>query len=336
MEDRIQKLRSQIARLPRIRLVNLPTPLEEMRRLSEFLGGPRLWMKRDDLTGLAFGGNKERKMEFVMADALNKKADVVVTTGPVQSNHARATAAAARKMGLKAVLVLRGKQPTEYDGNLLLDSLFGAEIRFVQADSRHVGPKLEAVAEELKKEGHRPYIVPGGASYPVGAVAYVNAMTELFEQAKAANINIGCVVHAAGSGGTQAGLVLGNKALKAGIEILGVGAEPDDWLVKSTVEIANGCAELLGVKEVVERDDVTLVGDYVGEGYGVLTKEVSDAIKLVAQMEGILLDPVYTGKAMAGLIDMVRRGRFDKKDNVVFVHTGGTPALFAYKRGLKP
>ena len=163
MQDRLEKLRLQIARQPRVRLVNLPTPLEEMRRLSQLLGGPRLWMKRDDLTGLAFGGNKERKMEFVMADALNKKADVVVTTGPVQSNHARATAAAARKMGLKAVLVLRGKQPTEYDGNLLLDSLFGADIRFVQADSQHVGPKMEAVADELKRKGHKPYVIPGGA-----------------------------------------------------------------------------------------------------------------------------------------------------------------------------
>jgi len=337
MKDRLEALRLQIAKLPRIRLVTLPTPLEEMRRLSEFLGGPRLWIKRDDLTGLAFGGNKERKMEFVMADALNKKADVVITTGPIQSNHARATAAAAKKVGLKAVLVLRGKKPADYDGNLLLDFLFGAKIRFVQVDSHHIGPELEAVAEELKAEGHTPYIIPGGASYPVGAVAYVNAVAELYEQAKSVNGNIDCVVHAAGSGGTQAGLVLGNKALKTGIQILGVSVEPaDDWLVKSTIEIANECAKLLGLKEVVDKTDVTLVKDYVGEGYGVLTEEASDAIKLVAQTEGILLDPVYTGKAMAGLIDMVKRRRFDRKDNVVFIHTGGTPALFAYKKGLKP
>jgi len=337
MQDRLEKLHSQIAKQPRIRLANLPTPLEEMRRLSEFLGGPRLWIKRDDLTGLAFGGNKERKMEFAMADALNKKADVVITTGPIQSNHARATAAAARKLGLRAVLVLRGRKPKEYDGNLLLDSLFGAEIRFVQVGWRQVGPKLEEVADDLKRRGHKPYVVPGGASYPVGAVAYVNAMIELMDQAKDADINIDYVVHAAGSGGTQAGLVLANKALKTRVKILGVGVEPaDDWLVESTVEIANGCAKLLGLKEVVDKDDVTLVEDYVGEGYGVLTEEVRDTMKLVAQVEGILLDPVYTGKAMAGLIDMVKRRRFDKEDNVVFIHTGGTPALFAYKRGLKP
>ena len=302
---------------------------------QNFWARRKLWIKRDDCTGLAFGGNKERKMEFVMADAISKRADTVVTTGDMQSNHARATAAAAKKLGLRAVLVLRGRQPTEYDGNLLLDFLFGADVRFVQVDWRQIGPKLEAVAKELKKNGHTPYVIPGGASYPIGAVAYVNATAELFKQAKDANMNIDHVVHAAGSGGTQAGLVLGNKALKTGIKILGVSVEPDDWLVKSTVEIANGCAKLLGAKEAVDKDDVTLIEDYVGEGYGVLTKEVGNAIKLVAQVEGILLDPVYTGKAMAGLIDMIKHGRFNSKDNVVFIHTGGTPALFAYKKGLK-
>jgi len=338
MQERLEKLRSQIAELPRIRLVNLPTPLEEMRRLSVLLGGPRLWIKRDDCTGLAFGGNKERKMEFVMADALTKKADVVITTGPIQSNHARATAAAAKKLGLNAVLVLTGEKPRSYDGNLLLDHLLGAKIRFFRGTrtSWEKTRLMEKIARELKKSGHTPYVIPGGASYPVGAVAYVNAMMELFEQAKQSGINVDYVVHAAGSGGTQAGLVLGNKALKAGIKILGVGVEPDAWLVDKTEEIANGCAKLVGVREIVDEDDVALIEDYVGEGYGVLTKEVSDAIRLVAQTEGILLDPVYTGKAMAGLIDMTKRGRFDKKDNVVFIHTGGTPALFAYKRGLKP
>ena len=334
MQDRLEKLHLQIARLPRIRLVNLPTPLEEMRRLSGFLGGPRLWIKRDDCTGLAFGGNKERKMEFVVADAVSKGADIVITTGDMQSNHARATAAAAKKVGLDAVLIIWGREPTEYDGNLLLNYLFGADIRFVQVGWRQIA-KLEAVAKELKKKGHIPYVIPGGASYPVGAVAYVNAMMELLMQARDANMNIDYVVHAAGSGGTQAGLVLGNKVLKTGIKILGVSVAPDDWLVNSTVEIANGCAKLLDVKEVVDKDDVALIEDYVGEGYGVLTKEVSDAIKLVAQVEGILLDPVYTGKAMAGLIDMIKRGRFDNKENIVFIHTGGTPALFAYKKGLK-
>lgn len=336
MRDRLEELQSKIGKLPRIRLVNLPTPLEEMACLSRFLGGPRLWIKRDDLTGLAFGGNKERKMEFAMADAVSKGADTVITTGPLQSNHARATTAAANRLGMKTVLVLRGKQPTEYDGNLLLNSLLGADIRFVEVNWRQIGPKLEVTAEELKKDGHVPYVIPGGASYPVGAVAYVNAMAEMFKQAKDANVNTDYVVHAAGSGGTQAGLVLGNKALKMEIKIFGVAVEPDDWLIKSTVEIANGCAKLLGLKERVDNNDVTLIKDYIGEGYGVLTKEVSAAIKLVAQTEGITLDPVYTGKAMAGLIDMIKHRRFEKKSNVVFIHTGGTPAIFAYRKGLQP
>jgi len=335
--EAIRDLQARIDRLPRIRLVHLPTALEELPRLSKVLGGPRLWIKRDDCTGLAFGGNKERKMEFVMADAVQKGADVVITTGVLQSNHSRATAAAARKLGLKAVLVLRGKEPKEYDGNLLLDYLFGADIVFVNEDWRKIGPIMEKTAKEWEKKGHVAYIIPSGASYPVGAVAYVNAVIELFTQAKERSIKVNYVVHAAGSGGTQAGLVLGNKALKNGTQVLGVSVEPNGgWLIERTVEIANGTAKLLGLDMTVEKRDVNILEDYIGEGYAVLTKEVSDAIKLMAQTEGILLDPVYTGKTIAGLIDMIKRGRFDKSENVVFIHTGGNPALFAYKKALGP
>jgi len=337
MEKALKSLCKRINRLPRLRLANLPTPLQEMPRLSKFLGGPNLWVKRDDLTGMAFGGNKERKTEFVLADALQKGADVIITTGSIQSNHARVTAAAAKKLGLKIVVVLRGKEPREYDGNLLLDHLLGADIRFVQVGGQQTLSVMEKIAEELRREGYNPYVVPGGASYPIGAVGYVNAMLEMINQTEKANINIDYIVHASGSGGTQAGLVLANKALKTEIGILGICVEPNinRWLTEKIVEIANGIVSLLDLKEFVNQKDVVLIGDYAGEGYGLLTPEATKAIRLVAQTEGILLDPVYTGKAMAGLIDLIKKEYFKKNDNVIFVHTGGTPALFLYKNQLK-
>ncbi len=331
----VETLKAKIEKLPRVKLVNLPTPLQEMPRLAKLLNGSRLWIKRDDCTDLAFGGNKERKAEFTLADALSKKADVVITTGGIQSNHVRATTAAANKLGLKTVLVIYGKKPREYDGNLLLDYLLGADIRFVGAAGPKFSLKSKDIADELKKKGHIPYVIPGGASYPVGAIAYVNAMLELFDQANDLGLKIDYIIHAAGSGGTQAGLILAGKALKSKIRVLGMCDEPDgDWLVKKTVGIADGTAKLLDLKVAVRPKDVILIDDYAGEHYGALTSEALEAIKLVAQTEGILLDPVYTGKAMAGLINMIKRKRFRKEDNVVFIHTGGTPALFAYKKEL--
>lgn len=334
---KIADLQKQVDKLPRIKMAQLPTPLEEMPRLSKVLGGPKLWIKRDDLTGIAFGGNKERKIEFVMADAIKKGADTIITTGAIQSNHARITAAAAKKLGLKVVLILRGNEPERYDGNLLLDNLFGADIRFVQMDPQQALSEMEKAAEELKNEGHSPYIVPGGASYPTGAVGYVNAMLELISQAKEKMTNIDYVAHAAGSGGTQAGLVITNKALETETEILGmcIKSKANQWLTEKIVEIANGIGRLLDLKAVAKQKDVVLVGDYAGEDYGVLTPEAVEAIKLVARTEGILLDPVYTSKAMAGLIDFIRQRRFKKDDNVVFIHTGGTPGLFVYKEQLR-
>jgi len=332
------ELRARIDKLPRVRILNLPTPFEEMPRLSKTLKGPNLWIKRDDCTGLAFGGNKERKAEFVIADALKRKADVAVTTGPVQSNHARAIAAAARKLGLEIVLVLRGKKPQKYDGNLLLDHLLGADIRYVDADTSDISSVMKEIAEELEQEGHVPYVIPGGASYPVGAVAYVNAMLELVIQSQKTGLTIDYLVHATGSGGTQAGLVLANKALDLGIDVLGIHVEKDHdsstHLADKTAEIADGVAKLLNIKVTVESKDVTVVEGYAGKGYGILSSKCLDAISSVAKIEGVLLDPVYTGKAMAGLIDMIQHRHFRKEDNVVFIHTGGTPALFPYREEL--
>ena len=331
-----EDLQERIGRLPRVNLVNLPTPLSKMPRLTKALKGPRLWVKREDCTGLAFGGNKERKAEFSMGDALSKKADVVITVGPIQSNHARATAAAAAKLGLRAVLVITGEKPSSYDGNLLLNRLLGAEIRFLEGASSKLERTrfMEEIGAELRKKGHFPYVIPAGASYPPGTAAYVNAMLELLAQAQKSNFEINYIVHAAGSGGTQAGLVLAKKALESKTSILGICAEPNvkKQLTEKTIEIAKGAAALLNLKVTVKPEDITLNEDCVGKAYEVPPPEAVNAIKLVARTEGILLDPIYTGRAMAALINLIKQGNFEKDDNIVFMHTGGTPALFPYRR----
>lgn len=328
------KLESMIEELPRITLANLPTPLEEMPRLSKLLGGPKIWIKRDDLTGLAFGGNKVRKLEFEMADAVKQGADIIVAGGVVQSNHALATTVAARRLGMKIVLLLRGEQPQEYTGNLLLDHIFGAEIRFIQAEWHKSVEVTRNVVEELKGKGYTPYVAP--FSSPLGSVGYVNAVLELQEQAKRMNLKVNCLVHAAGSGGTQAGLVVGNKALETGIDVIGIATESDgDWLLNTTTQIADECARLLDLDLTVTKNDVKILYDYVGEGYGKLDEKSRETIKLVARTEGIMLDPVYTSKAMPGLMDLVKKGHFENYGNIVFLHTGGIPTISAYKDELK-
>lgn len=324
------EVRTKIERLPRVKLANLPTPLEEMSRLSKVLDGPKLWIKRDDLTGLVLGGNKVRKLEFEMADAAKKGANVIVSGGMIQSNHACATAVAARKLGMKAVLLLRGEKPEKYTGNLLIDHIFGADIRFFRAESHEMGPITKKVVDELKAKGYTPYVVP--FSSPLGSVGYVNAFLELLSQAKSMNLKVDHIVHAVGSGGTQAGLIVGNKASNMGINLIGIATEPNgDWLLNTTVEIANGCAKLLELEMSITQRDVTILHDCVRGGYGALTQEVKGTMKKVAEIEGILLDPVYTGKAITGLINLVEQGRFEKRENVIFLHTGGIPAIFAYE-----
>ena len=335
-----EELQRRVDLLPRVRIVNLPTPLEKMPRLTSALNGPQLWIKREDCTGLAFGGNKERKAEFSLGDALGKKADVVITVGPLQSNHSRATAAAAAKLGLKVVLAITGEKPNSYDGNLLLNNLLGAEIRFLEGKPSKLAKThfMQEIAEELKRKGHVPYVIPAGASYPPGAIAYVNAMLELLSQASKNGFKVDALVHAAGSGGTQAGLVLANKALGSRVRIVGVCAEPHnrERLTKETVEIAGEAAKLLDLDVVVKSEDVILNEDYAGKAYEEPTPEALSAIKLAAQTEGIVLDPIYTGRAMAGLIGLVEQGHFEKSGDVVFMHTGGTPALFPYREYFQP
>jgi len=320
----------QIGKLPRVRLAALPTPLEEMGNLSKKLGGPRLFIKRDDNTGLAFGGNKARKLEFLMGDALDKGADTIITAGGIQSNHARMTAAAANKLGFKTVLVLSGEKPSSYKANLLLDHLLQAEIRFLNArDSEQIKQRMEEIASELSSKGHNTYVIPTGGSNRIGVSGYALAMSELLAQANEKGIKFDSMVLACGGGGTQAGVVVGTKALNLNMGVIGISVSREAMRLKEMVaSLANETAEHLGLSIPFRPAEIEVYDEYVGEGYAIPTTEGIEAIKLVAELEGILLDPVYTGKAMAGLIGLIRTGCFRRDENVLFLHTGGIPAIF--------
>jgi D-cysteine desulfhydrase family pyridoxal phosphate-dependent enzyme len=322
----------QIGHIPRVHLASLPTPLEEAARLSKALGGPRILIKRDDSTGLAMGGNKARKLEFLMGEALAKGVDVVLTTGAVQSNHARMTVAAANKLGIKTILVLRGEEPKEVQGNLLLDRILGAEIRVVKGDYDRTQREMESIAADLRGKGHAPMVIPVGGATPSGSLGYVTMMLELVSQLNEMGLKATHLVHASGSGGTQAGLILGARALSTGMRIVGISvSRKRDLLREKVAGIADEASRLVQADCRITANDVEVYDEYIGEGYGIPTKECVEAIRLLAETEGILLDPVYTGKAMAGLIDLVNKGKITREDTVVFLHTGGAPALFAYK-----
>jgi L-cysteate sulfo-lyase len=330
-----------LARFPRVRFAHLPTPLEPMPNLTRLLRGPQLYVKRDDCTGLATGGNKTRKLEFLIGEALAQGADTLITHGAVQSNHVRQTAAAARRYSLKCAALLERRVPGygpmyETAGNVLLDRLLGAELRFVAPDS-DMDAACAGLAEEIRARGGKPYYIPGGGSNPVGALGYVNAALELLQQANDLGVRIDGVVHATGSTGTQSGLVCGLEGANAGIDVLGVCVRrPAVAQEQAVYETASATAEYLGIKGGLERARVRANGDYVGPGYGVPTAATIDAIRLAALHEGLLLDPVYSGKAMAGLIDLCRTGFFTRGQTVVFLHTGGAAALFAYERDFPP
>jgi L-cysteate sulfo-lyase len=328
-------MKLDLERFPRRRLAHLPTPLEPMPRLSSHLSGPQLWVKRDDCTGLATGGNKARKLEFLVADALASKADLLLTQGAVQSNHVRQTAAAAAHLGLKCHVILEERlaaAPEEYhrSGNVFLDGLFGATV-----ERRPGGTDMDAalaeVAERITAEGRRPYVIPGGGSNAVGALGYAACALELLEQARAQNIRIDHIVHATGSAGTQAGLLAGLAAAGAEIPVHGISVRFDKARQEERVHaLASATADRLGAR-AVSRDAVVAYDAYVGSGYGHPTKAMVEAVRLAAELEGLLFDPVYSGKAMAGLLDLVARGIFRSGETVVFVHTGGQASLFAYQ-----
>jgi 1-aminocyclopropane-1-carboxylate deaminase/D-cysteine desulfhydrase-like pyridoxal-dependent ACC family enzyme len=316
-----------LASLPSIPFAPEPTPVEELTRLRASLGGgPRLLVKRDDAIGFAFGGNKVRKMRLVAADALARQADTLITAGGVQSNHARVTAAAAAKLGLRAILVVNGARPEQPTANALLDRLLGAEIRYVATREARAAA-MEEAAEEERRAGRRPYVIPVGASTPLGAAAFTHAVTELLEQAPPPDV----IVHASSSGGTQAGLVAG--CLLAGVRtrVVGISAdEPSAALVGQVRGILSGLATLSGLSEP-RFDDVPVVVDdgFVGAGYGAPTPESTAAIELLARTEALFLDHTYTAKAMAGLLAHVRRGTFKSSQTVLFWHTGGQVGIFA-------
>jgi len=314
--------------LPRVDIAHLPTPLEPLPRLSARLHGPELWVKRDDQTGLVTGGNKARKLEFLVADALAEQADTLITCGAAQSNHARQTAAAAAKFGLDRVLVLAGEPPGRIRGNLLLDHLLGAEL--VWSGDRAPPEKMETVAEELRGNGRRPYVIPYGGSNAVGASGYAAALDELLTQCAERDQRFDHIVLASSSGGTQAGLCLAARALGFEGRILGISVEPSAEDLRSNLaELASDTARLLGLELAFEPRDFEVDDGYVGGGYGVISDLERDAIRTLAREEALLLDPVYTGRAFGGLIDLIHKGALPPDDKVLFWHTGGTGGLFA-------
>jgi L-cysteate sulfo-lyase len=324
-----------LSQFPRVSLAHLPTPLEHLPRLSRHLGGPDIYIKRDDCTGLATGGNKTRKLEFSMAEALEQGADTVITVGAVQSNHVRQTAAAACKLGLKCEVLLehRVSHPSdEYvsSGNVLLDRIFGANLR-EYPDGTDFEQVMDEVAEETRASGGSPYLIPGGASNCVGALGYVNCASEVLTQAEDRNLKIDHIVTATGSAGTQGGFIVGLKAMKSDIPLLGIGVSaPKEEQEEKVFDLACETAEYIGSPGLVGREDVVANCNYIGDGYGIPTQSMQDAVLLLARLEGILCDPVYSGKALAGLIDLVKTGYFKGAEKIVFLHTGGSVALFAY------
>ncbi|MEM9577662.1 MAG: D-cysteine desulfhydrase [Pseudomonadota bacterium] len=324
-----------LARFPRVRLGHLPTPLEPMDRLSALLGGPRIWVKRDDCTGLSSGGNKTRKLEFLMADAQAQGADTVITQGATQSNHARQTAAAAAKLGMACHILLEDRtgyadQNYTLNGNVLMDRLHGATISG-RAGGTDMNTEMEKLAETLLSQGRTPYIIPGGGSNAIGALGYVNCARELSEQAIDRGLRIDALVHATGSSGTQAGLVAGLAAIQSDMHLLGIGVRaPQEKQEQMVYDLAVKTARHLKTGVSVDRGKVRANSDYVGAGYGIPTEGMKAAVKLLAETEGLLFDPVYSGKGLDGLIDLVRKGHFGSMENIVFLHTGGSAALFGY------
>jgi len=313
--------------IPRVHFAHLPTRVEELPRLTEHLQGPRLLVKRDDQTGLAFGGNKTRKLEFLVAEALEQGAKTLITGGALQSNHCRQTAAAAARFGLDCILVLNGEMPHHPSANLLLDQMFGAEVVTI-ADRSLRDQTLQQTYEEAVASGRKPYLVTYGGSSPTGALGYAYAMKEFIDQ----NVHADWIVFGTSSGGTHAGLVLGQRAFGFEGKVLGISIdEPEDWLKRRVSALAADASAAMGKRIDFTRQDVLANEEYCKAGYGVLTDAEREAVRLFAKYEGLLLDPVYTGRAAAGMLDLIRKGFFRKDETILFWHTGGQPALFAEK-----
>ncbi len=324
-----------LAKFPRRRYTEWKTPIEKLSRLSKELGGPAIYMKRDDLLGLAGGGNKTRKLEFLVAEALEQGADTLITCGAVQSNHCRLTLAAAVKEGLKCRLVLEervaGSYHPESGGNNFLFRLLGAEKIKVAPGGSDMMAAMQQAANEVAAEGRKAFVIPGGGSNPVGATGYVACAEEILAQTFDLGINIDRVVCASGSAGTHAGLVTGFHGNNSNIPVIGINvSRPRGEQEQLVYELVKQTADHVGVNSDISAEAVRCFDEYVGPGYSLPTPEMAEAVRMLAGLEGVLMDPVYTGKAMAGLIDLVRKGIFDKKENILFIHTGGSPALYVY------
>jgi L-cysteate sulfo-lyase len=318
----------EFSRIKKLKLGITPTPIEFLERLSDALGGPRIYIKRDDYTAAALGGNKVRKLEYLLADARERGADTIITTGGLQSNHARITAGLCASLGLKCVLVLLADEPEDYDGNVLLDALFGSDIIFAGNTDfeSEINARLEETEKKYRALGRRTYTIPLGGASPVGCLGYVGCMEEISLQ----DPGINRVIIAAGSGGTHAGLEAGKRLFMRGARVTGISVLfRKDTIKRQIIAETNGTLELLGFKP--DCADVEVYDDYIGPGYAKPDSRTLEAISLLGR-EGIVLDPVYTGKAMAGLIDLIRKGKFRKSERVLFIHTGGYPGMAVLKK----
>ena len=322
----------QLSKYPRVKLIHSPTPLEYLENLTQHLDGPDIYIKRDDCTGLAFGGNKSRKLEFLIGDALKNKADVIITAGAVQSNHCRQTAAAATKFGMECIIVAKPSWSKEYNGNLFLDELLGAKLVLLEEDNEALdqGGKLsmedtiENLMADLKTKGKNPYYIPVGGSNSIGSLGYISMTMELIAQANEMGIEIGSMVAASGSGGTQTGMILGADVEKSGIQTVGMAISSDATIVIPKLkDLCNQTSDYYELGLSYDEKDIIFNDNYIGEGYGIPSEEMIEAVKLLARKEGIILDPVYSGKAFAGMVDLIKKGYFDKSKAVVFIHTGG-------------
>ena len=310
----------------------LPTPIVPLSRLSKYLGGPQIYMKRDDLTGIAFGGNKNRKLEYLLADAIDQSSDTIITEGAVNSNHCLQTAACALKLGLSCELVLSGREPTEITGNYLLFKILGITIHHVN-DEKERKESMKKVEMDLKSHGKNPYIIPTGGSNAIGALGYINCISEIKSQAKQMKIEFNHFVHAAGSSGTQAGMLIGKQLFYPKLNIISISSGiPEDLLQRETLRIIKEFKLKYGIEFDHNKIKTAVISGYSGPGYGLPSKEMIETVKLVSQLEGVFLDPVYNGKAMVGLVDMVKSGKISKDDNVLFLHSGGGPSIFNYRQ----
>ncbi len=320
-----------IKNIPRIRLANLPTPIIELQRLSRELGGPRLYIKRDDLTSLVLGGNKVRKLEFLIADAIQQGCDAVITAGRSQSNHACLTAAAAVQSGIHPVLLLFDDQPTVDAGNLFIDRLLDAECRFFpEKEYERVETFLFQVAEELKSKGKHPYVIPIGGANPIGCLGYIFGAQEIKKQLHSMGICPDVIIHASSTGGTLAGLEIGRRLFKLDVPTIAMSVyRGSEELARRVIQEAEETLAYLNLNLSLRPSDLTIYDQYIGAGYGIVTQEVVKTIQLFARTEGIILDPVYSAKAAWGLVDLVAKGYFKTDQTVLFIHTGGIPGLFA-------